>query len=293
MRHAESTRAYQEINLEFINDMLTKDLAVFPAAHIFPANVNGYGDCNVLTATDYLMHRQGGEIRLSELLDDEALFRFAYVPFVIAQLVWDYADTILGMAAWLRISATKRLCRAVRELHREYTYIRENFIDDAHKNSEVENGYVFEDGVRNITNQMMLNLRIDLKSEYPDLNPEYLDYLLAVNQCDITLKALLRYTERQTQRIAGKVKRHVGRILPDAIYKLSAIIPEFVGDKPLSAKVHQLREQYIATFAAQIGIIELTTTPNTQPNETQTNPLQHRSPHPDRGRGQGTACHPA
>lgn len=207
-------------------------------------------------------HQEPLELRLSRLLDKETLFRFAYVPFVIAQLVWDYADTILTMAAWLRISETKPLCRAVKELRRDYDITRAPYIDEDHVDSEIENGYVFEECVEDVTSQLLLNLRIDLKSEYPDLEPDYVEYLIAVYQCEITLKSLLLYIRKLTDRIANKINRNVGRILPDAVYKLDKLIPEFAGDKPVSEKFAKLKNQYIETFATQIALVTMNELPD-------------------------------
>lgn len=209
-------------------------------------------------------HQEDEELRISRLIDKDTLFRFAYVPFVIAQLVWDYADTILTTAAWLKISETKKLCRAVRELRRDYDRIHSAHIDAKHEASEVSNMYVFEDGVAGITKQLLLNIKIDLKSEYPDLDADHLSFLIAVYQCDITLKSLLLYTRKQTERIAKKIERNVGNILPESIYKLDKLILEFVGDKPVSNRFRKLKQQYIETFATQIALIEMTEIPDNE-----------------------------
>lgn len=85
------------------------------------------------------------EQKLSEILDSETLMRFAYVPFVVAQLAWDYADTIVDVASMLKLHPTKKLCRAVRELKRQYDRVRDEFTNHAHRDSEIDNMYVFED----------------------------------------------------------------------------------------------------------------------------------------------------
>ena len=124
--------------------------------------------------------------------------------------------------------------------------------------------YVFEDGVAGITKQLLLNIKIDLKSEYPDLDADHLSFLIAVYQCDITLKSLLLYTRKQTERIAKKIDRNVGNILPESIYKLDKLILEFVGDKPVSNRFRNLKQQYIETFATQIALIEMTEIPDNE-----------------------------
>lgn len=205
------------------------------------------------------------ERRLSRLLDEETLFRFAYVPFVIAQLVWDYADTILNMATLLHITQTRKLSRTIKELRRDYDQVRAPHIDAAHEASEVANMYVFENSVAGITQLLLVNLKIELNREYPELEADYLAFLIAVYQCDITLKALLLYTRRQTDRIAKKIDRNVGHILPEAIYRLGKLIPEFVGDKPVSDRFAKQKQQYIETYATQIALAELSALPSDKP----------------------------
>lgn len=209
------------------------------------------------------------EWRLSQMLDSETTMRFAYVPFVIAKLVWDYADTLLSEVARMKLSETKPLCRAIRQLKREYDQIRAPYIDSKHEDSEEENMYVYEDGVARIMNQCLSNVRIDLKSEYPELDEEeYLPFLVAVYQCDITLKSLLLYTERMTAKVAQIIDRHVGHILPESLYKLNRLVLEFVGDKPVSEKFKILKKKYIETFATQMALVELSEVKEEDENST-------------------------
>lgn len=199
------------------------------------------------------------KLKLSKILDRDTLFRFAYVPFVIAELAWDYADTVLTLSAMMKTGA-KKLCRAVRELRREYERERARFIDQAHKDSEVENMYVFEDGVKDIYTQMLVNVRCDLNSEYPSLDKDSVDLLTAVYQCDITLQSLILYTQQQTSKIERIVGHRIGKILPAQVCQLARLMPEFIGDKPASERFNKLKKQYEKTFATQIALIELNDT---------------------------------
>lgn len=196
-------------------------------------------------------------LKLSKILDHDTLFRFAYVPFVIAELVWDYADTIIDLSITMRLKETKKLSRAIRELRRDYDRLRSTYIDQQHRDSETQNMYMFEDGVSDIFKTLLVNLRCDLMYEYPQLSPDSLNYLLAVYQCDILLKSLLRYVRWQTEKIEKIVGHKIGRILPIEIYRLDKLVLEFVGDKPVSDRFDSLKETYIKTFATQIAIIEL------------------------------------
>lgn len=196
-------------------------------------------------------------LKLSKMLDKDTLFRFAYVPFVIAELVWDYADTIIDIAIIMRLGETKKLCRAIRELRRDYDRVRAPFIDDAHRDSETENMYMFEDGVNDIFKTLLVNIRCDLNGEYPELAQDYLDLLTAVYQCDILLHSLFRYVRMQTEKIEKIVGHRIGRILPDEMYQLDALVIAFVGDKPVSERFISVKETYIKTLATQMALIEL------------------------------------
>lgn len=203
------------------------------------------------------MRERAHRDRIDKMFNREELFRFAYVPFVIAELVWDYADTVIIMSQNLGNPATRRLSRAIRNARTDYDRLRHQYIDEEHREREIENGYVFEEATKRITAQMMLNVRIDINSEYPALNDKSRDLLLAVYQCHITSRALLRYLDRQSERIAKRVGHSIGKMLPPAYYIMDKLIPEFIGDKPASAHFRKLMNDYIDTFATQMALVEL------------------------------------
>lgn len=128
---------------------------------------------------DELLERQNRDA-LDEIFTREELFRFAYVPFVIAELVWDYADTVILLARRLNDASARRLSRAIRQARTDYDRLRRRHIDADHRANEVENGYVFEEATSRITAQMALNLRLDIDREYPDLGEDSRNLLQAV-----------------------------------------------------------------------------------------------------------------
>lgn len=204
-----------------------------------------------------IAHRE----RIDKMFNREELFRFAYVPFVIAELVWDYADTVIIMAKSLNNPSTRRLSRAIRNARTDYDRLRHQYIDNENRERELENGYVFEDGIKRITNQMLMNIRIDINSEYPALNDDSRDLLIAVHQCNIMSKALLLYLDNQSARIAKRVGHSIGKMLPPSYYVMHKLIPEFIGDKPASAQFNKLMNEYVKTLATQMALVELNDIP--------------------------------
>lgn len=205
-------------------------------------------------------HELENEIKLSKILDTDALMRFAYVPFVIANLAWDYADTVVSLSAVNKQSPTKKLSRAVRELKREYDLVRAPYIDTAHRNSEEDNMYVFEDGVKDLFSLYLKNIEFDLKTAYPQLEMESIMFLKAVYQCHIVLQALYKYVEMQKRKVEKIVGHTIGDVLPSSLRRLDILIIEYVGDKPIGDHLMKQQSTYANCLANRIALIELTET---------------------------------
>lgn len=197
------------------------------------------------------------ELKLSEILDSETLMRFAYIPFVVAQLAWDYADTVIDVATLLRLHPTKKLCRAIRELKRRYDNVRAEFTNYAHRDSEIDNMYVFEEGVSDLFSLYLKNIEFDLNKEYPELEGDYRLMLLSVYQCHIVLKSIYRYVEIQREKIEKIVGHTIGDILPVELRKLDILIMEFVGDKPISSQFDAQQKTYAQCIANRMCLVEL------------------------------------
>lgn len=194
---------------------------------------------------------------LWDLLSREELFRFSYVPFVIAKLVWDYADSILNLAAYMKIQKAKPLGRAIRELKRDYDGLRAPYIDMMSNDREEENMYIFEENVNDLFKLYFVNLRCDLQSEYPALEDEWITFLIAVYQCHIVLQALYRFVDKQSAFVAKKVNHRIGDILPEPLRKLNTIVLAYVGDKPMSKQFQKQQNTYISALANRMALIGL------------------------------------
>ncbi len=197
------------------------------------------------------------ELKLSEILDSETLMRFAYIPFVVAQLAWDYADTVIDVATLLRLHPTKKLCRAIRELKRRYDNVRAEFTNTAHRGSEIDNMYVFEDGVSDLFSLYLKNIEFDLKKEYPDLDSEYMTFLLSVYQCHIVLQSIYRYAEMQKDKVEKIVGHRIGDVLPSELRRLDILVMAFVGDKPVSPNFDAQQKTYAQCLANRMALVEL------------------------------------
>lgn len=211
-----------------------------------------------MTADTPTLTREQGIAQIKSTLTQDELLRFGYVPFVIARLVWDYTDTIKDICIQMRLTETKRLTRAVRQLKADYDRRRLPYIDRQHEDSESRNMLVFEEAIDEHTRLFFVNLRCAVEREYPELTPEYRHLIYAVYQCRAMLRACLLYAERQRARIGEKMGWELNSMLPPQVKALEPIVIAFAGDKALSQEWDKTESQFVNTFATQIGLIQLT-----------------------------------
>lgn len=193
-------------------------------------------------------------------LSHDDLLRVAYIPFVIARLVWDYTDTILNLCYMMRLKPVKRLCTAVRKLRREYDQERAPFIDRVQEDGEEENMLVYESQVKHITSLFIVNLDCAINREFSQIPDDFRNLLKAVYQTSSLINALILYTEKQTDKASAALGWPMSHMLPIQIYKLRSLLPQFAGDLALGPEWQKTEEQFVKTFANQISAIDFRNT---------------------------------
>lgn len=192
---------------------------------------------------------------IAKSLSKQDIFRFTYVPFVVAELVWDYADTVLIFSKQIGKSETKRLARAIKEARKEYRSVRFSYcIGDQQKRLE-ENMLVFESALMPVIKQMTLNLTCDIRKQYPDLLEPTFNLIHAITECNIMSSALLKYVYRQAEIISRKTGVAMTNPLPKSFMIMHKLIPEFYGDKTFSERFGKLRKLYVDILATKMGLV--------------------------------------
>lgn len=194
---------------------------------------------------------------LSELLDQDTFLRFGYVPFVIAEVAWDYADTAIDIAILMRLSPTKKLCRYIRELRREYLAFKRKYFDSSHLDSEEENMELFIDELSKFFNDRFHSYVDGLVASYPDLDYDSKMLISEAYLCKFVLKALFKYMDYMTAKVENIVQHPIGRLLPTSVNRLSDVILEFAGDSPLSSEFIKKQDEFVDELVNQIKSIDL------------------------------------
>lgn len=150
--------------------------------------------------------------------------------YLLGALVWDYADTVLNIAAQMRIGgATKKLTRAIRELRKDYDYIRSKDLDKTHIEKEWELAELFEslnkEAFKRLCNGLIAEIRHDT-----NLNKEYETLVEAVQMAMTVLDALNLYAAQCDKFIRQYYPQAPHSILPDHFTRLGILLPEYAGD---------------------------------------------------------------
>lgn len=198
---------------------------------------------------------------ISKALTQEELYRVAYVPFVIAEVVWDYADTLCNLASLSRLKPTRKLCRAIRELRHDYDRTRRPFIDDKSRAVETEHMINFQEELSGFFGKLHLAVKLKLRERHGQLEENSEMLVCACFMALICFKALSKYTQWADRLIESKCGRANHSIMPDAIRRLGIILPEFAGDCSIDLNTPEM-DLWRDTLYNHIHSIELTGTPD-------------------------------
>ncbi|MCM1165185.1 MAG: hypothetical protein NC110_00210 [Ruminococcus sp.] len=168
------------------------------------------------------------DFNIETAFDRHTVFRISYLPFVFFDVIWDYIDTLNDLAKILKVRETRHCSRALNELWRDYDRTRSRILDYDHRKNIADHAEQFIE--ESPTLQWAWNV---IHSEYRRKNPDLLpDWVMFIAQADLVCSmfaALIRYARHFDDMITKKAGRKLHSILPDEIYKMQKIIPEYMG----------------------------------------------------------------
>lgn len=171
-------------------------------------------------------HRRGEIESALQSLDTDTLLHYAYLPFAIAEVVWDYADSLCNYAADGKVAWCKLECRAIRKLRTDYVRYRRESLDSSHFKNEEHNMLLFQRELSAEFNKMYYSIDNEI---YEELPREDCDIIISAHMAMITLKAFLAYMKYITAKVERKLNTRVDDILPTHIYMLSEILKHITG----------------------------------------------------------------
>lgn len=148
---------------------------------------------------------------------------------LLGALAWDYADTVLDLAAQMRISQTRPLSRAVRALRLDYDRMRARSLDTEHMRGEWRLAEQFEAICKSHFRRLALSLRNEINS-LPGLDPRYVMLIEAVQMAMTLIDTMRLYAAKCDAFIRRYYPQAPHSILSDHFLSLAALLPQFAGD---------------------------------------------------------------
>lgn len=185
-------------------------------------------------------------------LSDEQLFRVAYVPFAIAELAWDYAGTVMDIAAVIRDSDTRRLGRAIRKLREEYNQHRFKFIPREYREGEQANSLLFEANIGKLMSLYTSNVRAEIRRLYPDIDSSAEMLLVALWQFKLVAAALMRYCVIVRNEAEEIMRVGMGSLLPRTFFAAVELIDQFRDDTTMGDAFMRIYNANVTALTAKI-----------------------------------------
>lgn len=168
-------------------------------------------------------------------IDKQTLFLLAFVPFVIAEVAWDYVDTCLDMCRLQRLHGAKKLCRQVKELRKEYDYKRGQSIDQAHRDIETDNMIMFQEDYKEFFHKLHININGQVNIEHPGLCTESLMLISAAYSSAVVLRALFKYMSFMENRVAQLLGiKTIGSLVIEELRELERLVLHFAGEDSIN-----------------------------------------------------------
>lgn len=163
-------------------------------------------------------------------IPEKDILRLSVKIFLVGALVWDYTDTVLQLAAQMRIgNGTQKVSRAIKELKQDYDWMCRSHIDAEHAQRICDLSLLFE----RINEMNLTKLNWGLNKEIrrdTELHDDYVMLLDAVQTALTVLDALKLYAAQRDAEIRKYHPYAPHSCLPDHFRKLGHLLPLFAGD---------------------------------------------------------------
>lgn len=200
--------------------------------------------------------KAAGELRdrINSKLDRDRLFLFAGLPFIVAELVWDYADSIINTAP--EDSGKKLLSRQIRNLRTEFDRERFSVIGGNLRESEQEDMLKIEEMMADYNFQMTVNFPLEIRTANPGIDEDSVTHLLAVYQCQVYYEGLCRYNRRCAAKIGREARLPISDIMPESFHAMGKIIPKYCQGTEQTKKLREYITKYSDILATQMALVK-------------------------------------
>lgn len=150
--------------------------------------------------------------------------------FILGSLAWDYADSVLDMAAQRKMGGHfKKVSREIRALRRDYDSLRGQDLDEHHLQIEQRCVEQFEDINKSNIRKLCYGLLNEIRRQ-GNLDRDDELFVEAVQMAMTVLDALLMYAEQCDKFIRTYYPAAPHSMLNDHFRRLHELLPVYVKD---------------------------------------------------------------
>lgn len=157
------------------------------------------------------------------------------IPLCMLEVAWDMVDSVCDVLSINKIRELKKVCRMLKEYHKEYRYKYESNPEISHNRfAEIKawctNYLESTNGDKGVT----LKLETKFKERYSDINTESRILIISAFKAWIYFKATVSHTEAEERHFAFKIGLpNIGHMLPSAVYGAIPLLESIFEETPL------------------------------------------------------------
>lgn len=167
-------------------------------------------------------------VRTAEDLPIKERVRMVVKTCLLGTLAWDYVDTVLNMAAQMRIQQTKEVSRLIRQIKREY----DQYLSPTLHDSDIEHTKRLSELFEDINTKTFSRLCQGLKAEIgriADLDSQNVYLVQAVQMVMTVIDTMKLYDKDCGEWMeANGVPNHT--VIPSHFMRVATLIPQYAGD---------------------------------------------------------------
>ena len=195
---------------------------------------------------------------LASKLSIRELAQIHYVPFAIAEVIWDSVDSLIELSKGL--PELKQLARTARVARQRYLKSFPRNLRGSFDGGEMRaNGEAFEEHISRHWATMTTALRAEIKTQFPDLEDyQGVDILQGAWQIKILMMALEQFIKKTLRKIEKLTPFELSPsdILPKPYWNLRLIISAYCS--PMTPEKTRFKaDQWAAVISTQIALIEV------------------------------------
>ena len=161
---------------------------------------------------------------VNSIIDNDTRYRWAYIPFIVADIMRDYLDSCYDIASIMRLSEVKKIIREIKDTENEYVYRRKQFFDNNYLDNESKNAYKLQDDITGTFGFICKKLGEDIEKSIGTIILDKKMFIIAGYMAEIIYEAICRYTADYINIIEDRFSLKTINIMPPVFNKLGKLI---------------------------------------------------------------------